>query len=339
MPKISNYQIKNTLLSQNDKWIGTDSSGSTTKNFSPLGVAKFINETDFAVTASQFSFKWQHAAGPRDEGSISFVGYGGDGSNLADLTTFLISDKSLGGTYILDYLLTTPGTDAIMVDVSDANNFVIVNITSIVPNETYTGFSDITWEVLAANGILDGDGVFVLANYSKSNAFFKPPPETLDTVATIDPVTAIGITTGGLVSTGDLSVSNGAKTDLSDNVEIKDAFPLINSDQTGVPSENAGISVHRGSEPSRGLRWEEAEDRWEMQNATGTWVVVGEQAYFHDQGIPDSTWTITHNLNKYPSCVVVDSGGTTVMGQITFITTNSLTVTFSGAFSGSAYLN
>lgn len=335
MPKISNYQVKQTLLSENDKWIGTDSSGSVTKNFTPEGMAQFINETDFVTTASQFSFRWRHSAGDRDEGSISFAGYGGNGTNLSDLTTFLISDKSAGGSYILDYLLTTVGTEVIMVDVADPNNFVIAGITSIVPNVTYPGYNDLTWTVLAANGLLDGDGVFAIANYTKS----AQGSSTLDSVAQNDPVTGIPITTGGLTSDGDLVVLNGSKTDLSDEVEIKDNFPLINSDQTGLPTENAGITVHRGDYPSRGLRWEETEKRWEMEKDAGGWVPIGEGAFFHDQGLPSSVWSITHNLGKFPNCAIVDSGGTTVKGQITYIDQNSLTITFVGAFSGSAYLN
>ena len=52
-----------------------------------------------------------------------------------------------------------------------------------------------------------------------------------------------------------------------------------------------------------------------------------------------STWTITHNLDKYPSVTVVDSGGTKVQGDVTYNSANQLTITFSSSFSGTAYLN
>jgi hypothetical protein len=35
----------------------------------------------------------------------------------------------------------------------------------------------------------------------------------------------------------------------------------------------------------------------------------------------------------------VDTGGTTVLGQIDFTNLNNLSITFIGAFSGTAYLN
>lgn len=65
----------------------------------------------------------------------------------------------------------------------------------------------------------------------------------------------------------------------------------------------------------------------------------GDKEYTHDQGLASSVWVITHNLGKYPTVFVVDSAGDEVEGAITHVSTAQLTVTFSAAFSGSAYLN
>lgn len=61
--------------------------------------------------------------------------------------------------------------------------------------------------------------------------------------------------------------------------------------------------------------------------------------YIHDQSIPATNWTITHNLNKFPSVTIVDSANTEVVGDVQYTNNNTLTVTFSSAFSGKAYLN
>jgi len=50
-------------------------------------------------------------------------------------------------------------------------------------------------------------------------------------------------------------------------------------------------------------------------------------------------WTINHNLDRHPSVTVVDSGGTVVIGNVNYVTNNTLTITFTAAFSGKAYLN
>ena len=62
-------------------------------------------------------------------------------------------------------------------------------------------------------------------------------------------------------------------------------------------------------------------------------------AYHFTQSVPASVWTIEHNLNFYPNVTVVDSAGTNVEGELHYIDSNNLTVTFTSAFSGSAYLS
>ena len=62
-------------------------------------------------------------------------------------------------------------------------------------------------------------------------------------------------------------------------------------------------------------------------------------AYHHTQGTSSATWVITHNLGFKPNVTVQDSGGSIVEGEIAYTSTNSLTVTFTGAFSGNAYLS
>ena len=57
------------------------------------------------------------------------------------------------------------------------------------------------------------------------------------------------------------------------------------------------------------------------------------------QGSPSATWNITHNLGKFCSVTVVDTSKQIVIGDITYVNNNSLTITFSAPFSGEAYLN
>ena len=61
--------------------------------------------------------------------------------------------------------------------------------------------------------------------------------------------------------------------------------------------------------------------------------------YRHVQTAPAAIWSINHNLDKYPSVTVKDSAGTTVTGEVVYDDPDNLTITFSAAFSGEAYLN
>lgn len=65
----------------------------------------------------------------------------------------------------------------------------------------------------------------------------------------------------------------------------------------------------------------------------------GNVSYIHTQSVPATVWTVSHNLGRFPSVSVVDSAGTLVFGEVKYLTSNSLTVTFSAAFGGKAYIN
>jgi len=71
-----------------------------------------------------------------------------------------------------------------------------------------------------------------------------------------------------------------------------------------------------------------------------SWVqVVQDKTYIHEQATASSTWTIQHNLNKYPAVSVVDSSGNEVITDVTYTDLNNLTITMTAAFKGKAYLN
>jgi hypothetical protein len=57
------------------------------------------------------------------------------------------------------------------------------------------------------------------------------------------------------------------------------------------------------------------------------------------QNVAAATWVVVHNLGKFPSVSVVDSSGHLVFGDVQYNSNNSLTIFFSAAFAGNAYLN
>lgn len=74
-------------------------------------------------------------------------------------------------------------------------------------------------------------------------------------------------------------------------------------------------------------------------DGTTNTLVNTSASYIHNQLSASSEWTIQHNLGKYPSATVVDSAGSVVTGDITYISENEIKISFQGAFSGKAYLN
>ena len=66
---------------------------------------------------------------------------------------------------------------------------------------------------------------------------------------------------------------------------------------------------------------------------------TGGVGYVHNQGVAAASWVIVHNLGYFPNVTVEDSTGVTIEGEIVHNTANQLTLTFSGSFSGVAYLS
>jgi len=73
---------------------------------------------------------------------------------------------------------------------------------------------------------------------------------------------------------------------------------------------------------------------------------LGDLNYTHTQLTPSKTWNINgvnaHNLGKVPSVVCIDTAGTKMHGCVVISLgnpLNELTITFSSAVAGEAYLN
>ena len=67
--------------------------------------------------------------------------------------------------------------------------------------------------------------------------------------------------------------------------------------------------------------------------------LVSIKGYTHTQTTPAKLWVITHNMDKYPSVTVVDPMSNVVVGDVAYITTDELVISFTSEFSGKAYLN
>lgn len=84
-------------------------------------------------------------------------------------------------------------------------------------------------------------------------------------------------------------------------------------------------------------------------NFTGTSVDINlnfeyiqaqtRENYVHDQQVASATWVVVHDLNKYAAVNIVDTANDIIMGEVKYNSLNQLTITFTAAISGKAYLN
>lgn len=122
----------------------------------------------------------------------------------------------------------------------------------------------------------------------------------------------------------------GSYSDLSDK-------PRINEEIVEGVKEGKDYSLQDRLIPGEGIEIIDNGDHTATIKATGG---GGEDKFFtFTQTTPAQEWVIQHNLDKFPSVTIVDSAGSVVIGDITYIDKDNVKLTFKGAFSGKAYLN
>ena len=68
-------------------------------------------------------------------------------------------------------------------------------------------------------------------------------------------------------------------------------------------------------------------------------LIFFQEDFIFDQQVASATWTIFHNLNKYPRVIIIDTGNNEVEGDIFHETLNKTILSFSSPFSGKAILS
>jgi hypothetical protein len=134
--------------------------------------------------------------------------------------------------------------------------------TTIQPNSVALG-GDTTGNYVAA--LTAGTGVTIANNIGEG---------VTPTISIGQPVsTTSNVTFNNLVVSGNLTVSGSTTTVNTETINLADNIITLNSNETGTPTQNAGIEVERGTEVNKSFYWEEANDRWTF----GTESVVASQ--------------------------------------------------------------
>ena len=142
-----------------------------------------------------------------------------------------------------------------------------------------------------------------------------------------------------VIIAGNLTVQ-GTTTQIDSNtVNIGDNIIVLNSDETGAPSQNAGITVNRGTSSDVDFLWDESNGYWTVgaedfvaTNLTGVLTATSSLA----DGVTATTQTANDNSTKVATTAYVDGinassnidfSGDTGTGNVVF---NTQTMTFTG---------
>ena len=181
------------------------------------------------------------------------------------------------------------------------------------------------------------------------------------TVADASIAASIGaktLTIGGSTTTvsipGNLTIAGTLLTKDSQEVNIGDAIIKLNAEETGAPTENAGIEIERGTSTNVSLLWDESGDRWDF----GAAYDVRANAFIGDldgTAADASKWTTARTItlagDATGSVSIDGSADVTLTATVTAsgVALNSValgadttgdyvaTVSTSGALNGSGY--
>ena len=189
MARISTYQV-DTNVTGADIWIGTDGNDNKkTKNFSPNILAKYLNENEVISTANSLRYRYDTIASgdSRKPGTISFQTEIGANVPFSSLTTFILSNKTLGSTTVDAFLNILPNTRILIQNSSNINFFGIYFVNSVTPHLTETGYYVVSLTYVSGNGNLSEDMDYLI-HLIEYKTIVAPTP-------TLQSVTSAGNTT------------------------------------------------------------------------------------------------------------------------------------------------
>jgi hypothetical protein len=127
----------------------------------------------------------------------------------------------------------------------------------------------------------------------------------------------------------------------------KSQFALLDDKNLRGSYRVCATLAERNSIPADNLKYgmvvfvQEDGKKYILESDLVTWTQLTSiaQEYIHNQIIGSAVWSINHNLNKFPGVIVTDSGNNVIVGDIQYVDLNNVIVSFTGSFSGKAYLS
>lgn len=274
-----------------------------------LNVGTFIDSNDDEYTTSNFSFVVELN---RQGGTITFADTPADDQNIIIWReTDLVYENSFKTATAFPAAAIDKAYRKIWLALQEVQSDVIHNTVRMTPNQRGLHFGEFSEDVTDR-----------LVYYSDPNKELLYTPFTVtevqNTIAIAQNIPSIAGDAAEALSraTAALTIANQAKSEAQ------------------IARQDAATAVQTANNIDG-----------KAQTALNNSIIAVNTAnrayatYIHDQAIAASVWTINHNLDKYPSIIVVDTGGSVVSGKYTYTDENTLVAEFNAAFKGTAYLN
>lgn len=258
-----------------------------------------------------------------------------NGAGTADPTTafhVLLSDASNVAKYYsvgsLPFAPDTTVTGVTSVEIVGTDGIDVDSGSPITSAGTITlGLSSIPNSSLAASDVTFGSTTVSLGGTSTAIAGlteldFAAGNRTIGASIGANSLT-LADASSTVVIPGNLTVSGTTTTVNSNTVNIGDNIITLNADETGAPSQNAGIEIERGTSTNVSFIWNEGSDYWSTVNqkfhigSLATHTVTGSSnMLFSNSGVVEQQ-TISTALGVLQ---FVGNSGTETIGQTAYLT-------------------
>ena len=128
----------------------------------------------------------------------------------------------------------------------------------------------------------------------------------------IDGTTGFNLPSGAdLTVNGNFTVSGTTTTISTETLTVDDNIIVLNNNEAGTPSENAGIEVERGTSTNVSIRWNETTDKWQFTNDGITYTDIGAGGDVVDDTTPQLGGNLDLNGND-----ITGTGGISITGGV-----------------------
>ena len=167
MARISSYPF-DTVVTDNDAWIGTESTNRLTRQFTASAVANYLNINAKVNIGGQMSFKWSDTQNG-GVGTISKTGSGGSGQAFNTLTSIRLSILELGGQNVVKFVEYIVGKPILIGQGDQISQFGHYTIASYAVDPGDAGFYIAQLTFIGGNGIIATQGtVYTIIHFNIS---------------------------------------------------------------------------------------------------------------------------------------------------------------------------